>query len=63
MAVAGRASAALRGKNEVAIEDIVKVAPLALQHRRPGVQQTGHSLWSNEDTDQVRALLNGSMKK
>jgi len=31
-----------------------------LQHRRPGVQQSGQSLWSPKDTEDVKALLKGN---
>jgi magnesium chelatase subunit I len=62
MAVAGRANAALRGDKTVKAEDLLAVAPLALQHRRPGVQQAGQSLWSPEDSKEVEALLNGARK-
>jgi magnesium chelatase subunit I len=59
MAVSGRARAALRGDKAVTLEDLLAVAPLALQHRRPGMQQSGQSLWSPKDTEEVDALLKG----
>jgi magnesium chelatase subunit I len=57
MAVAGRARAALRGDNTVTQDDLLAVAPLALQHRRPGAQQSGQALWNSRDTEELDALL------
>lgn len=59
MALAARALAALRGAPEVEIEDLLEVAPLALQHRRTTVLQGGGELWSSEDTHLTRDLLTG----
>jgi magnesium chelatase subunit I len=55
LALAACARAALRGTREVTEEDLKEVAPLALQHRRPGVLQSGSGLWTEEDTKQVIA--------
>lgn len=56
MALAARANAALRKANEVTIDDIAEVAPLALQHRRPGVLQSGNAIWSDQDTQMIMEL-------
>ena len=57
MAVATRACAALEGAAEVAPGHLRAVAPFALRHRRPEVQQVGRELWTPEDDDRVRALV------
>ena len=61
MALAARANAALRGDRAVTVEDIVQVAPLALQHRRSSVSQGGSSAWSEEDTALVRKELTAEL--
>lgn len=57
MALAARARAAIRGVETVEADDVREVAPLALQHRRPGVLQSGKALWSAKDADDVRGVL------
>lgn len=57
MALAARAHAALRGAKKVEMADLIEVAPLALQHRRSGILQSGGSLWSPEDDKMVKELL------
>jgi magnesium chelatase subunit I len=59
MALAARAHAALRGSTEVTSEDLLAVAQLALQHRRPQALQSVGSLWSEQDDDLVYRLSLG----
>jgi hypothetical protein len=59
MAMAARACAALRNSSEVSIEDLFKVAPLALQHRRPGFLEGSAPRWTDEMTGRVKELLAG----
>ncbi|MBD2101786.1 AAA family ATPase [Leptolyngbya sp. FACHB-261] len=60
LATAARAVAALKGADTVAIEDIVEVTPLALQHRRQGALQGGGAPWTTKDTELVAELVKGS---
>lgn len=57
MALAARANAAMRGAKHAEMFDLMKVAPLALQHRRSGVLPSGAVLWSDEDNKQIERLL------
>ncbi len=57
MALAARAHAALRKAPEVAIEDLVAVAPLALQHRRSVTQQGGWIPWTANDNEELAAMV------
>lgn len=59
MALAARAKAALRGANVVEAEDLVAVAPLVLQHRRPSLWDKGDTLWSDQDSQRVREIAEG----
>lgn len=40
-------------------EDLIAIAPLALQHRRQGSVESGGSVWTEADTTWVRALVLG----
>ena len=57
MALAARAHSALQGSEIVGSEDVLTIAPLALQHRRAGASQGGTSSWTNEDTEMVKSIL------
>jgi len=57
MAMAARAKAALRGVKTAEMSDLIKVAPLSLQHRRSGILPTGGALWSDEDDAMIHQLL------
>jgi len=48
MVLAARACAALEGHEFVTLEDIRKIAPLVLQHRRPEARQLNRELWEDE---------------
>jgi magnesium chelatase subunit I len=56
MALAARAHAALRGAVAVEPDDVVEVAPLALQHRRAATTHGGVA-WSAEENARVRELV------
>lgn len=61
-ALAARAHAALRGSSTVNNEDVLKVAPLALQHRRIDAAQGGSFMsWTEQDNTKVSAILNGEL--
>lgn len=60
MALAARAHAALRGAKKVEFEDILKVAPLALQHRRPAALQGEEVLWTEKDTEDIQKIFQGN---
>jgi magnesium chelatase subunit I len=57
MALAARACAANSDANMVTIEHVQRVAPLALQHRRPSVVQGGRAQWSLQDSEEMERLL------
>jgi magnesium chelatase subunit I len=57
MALAARARAAQRGAACAEPDDVLAVAPMALQHRRPGVLEAGRSVWTLEDSKRVGQLL------
>lgn len=57
MALAAQALAAGDGINEVTIEQVRRVAPLALQHRRPEVIHSDHILWGEEQDAIVTKYL------
>lgn len=59
MALAAQARAALNGAKRATVEDLLEVAPLALQHRKSGVLQSGSDLWSPEDNQTVLSLIAG----
>jgi magnesium chelatase subunit I len=59
MALAAQARAALNGAKRATIDDLLEVAPLALQHRKSGVLQSGSDLWSPEDDAALLSLLAG----
>jgi magnesium chelatase subunit I len=59
MALAAQAHAALNGAKRTTLDDLSEVAPLALQHRKSGVLQSGSDLWSPEDDAAVLSLLAG----
>ena len=60
MALAARAHAALRGTEQVELDDIVEVAPLALQHRRPSALQGEDALWAQEDDNIMTKIIQNS---
>jgi magnesium chelatase subunit I len=57
MGLAARANAALRGSGEVTAQDLIEVAPLALQHRRAGSFQGDGPLWPGELSRRVAELV------
>ncbi|WP_224248190.1 ATP-binding protein [Hyalangium gracile] len=57
LARAARAMAALEGRNVVSVEDIRKVAPLALAHRRKSGAQRDAAVWSKTDDTLVDKAL------
>lgn len=63
MALAARACAALDGAKQVTEAYLEEVAPLALQHRRPGILQTGTEFWSDADKNQVAEILHGKQSE
>jgi magnesium chelatase subunit I len=56
-ALSARAHASMRGAREVAVADVLAVLPLALQHRRPGVSQSGGALWTSDDQHRLERLV------
>lgn len=57
-ALAAQAYAAIRGDHVVRTEHLEVVAPLALQHRRPGGMQHGQiTLWTEADDKRMRELV------
>jgi magnesium chelatase subunit I len=63
MALAARAHAALRNSDRVTGFDLVNVAQLALQHRRPNAPQTSGTLWTEEDAAELEALVAAASSK
>ncbi|NET62763.1 MAG: AAA domain-containing protein [Symploca sp. SIO2E6] len=57
IALAACAYAARKGEQDVAKEHVAAVAPLALQHRRPGALQSNP--WTDEDDKRVKEILSG----
>jgi magnesium chelatase subunit I len=57
LALAARACAALERVDVVSPEHLRRVAPFALRHRRPEVQQVGRDVWSPEDDARVSELV------
>ena len=57
MALSARASAALEGVDQVSPAHLARVAPYALRHRRPEVQQMGRDVWSPDDDRRVGELV------
>ena len=57
MALGARAHAALRGADKVELADILAVAPLALQHRRPAALQGEEVLWTEDDTNKIKKIF------
>ena len=57
LAMAARAYAARENQLEVTAEHVAKVAPLALQHRRPAMAQNNEAVWSPEDDAQVQQVI------
>lgn len=57
MALAARARAAQEGRRETTLQDVRTVAPMALRHRRPEVQQVGHDLWGEDDEARLQAMI------
>lgn len=59
IALAARAYAALCADDHVETKHLAKVAPLALQHRRPGgMPHDQRTLWSDEDDTRMMEILN-----
>jgi magnesium chelatase subunit I len=59
IALAARAYAAREGAKQVATQHVQAVARLALQHRRPEVQQSNENSWTVEDDKRVASVLSG----
>jgi magnesium chelatase subunit I len=59
IALAARACAALEGKEQVTNQHIQAVARLALQHRRPEVQQSNEIPWTDADERLIVSVLGG----
>jgi magnesium chelatase subunit I len=59
IALAARAYAAREGAKQVANQHVRAVARLALQHRRPEVQQSNEIPWTIEDDKRVASVLDG----
>lgn len=57
--LAARACAARRNHDHVMREDLESVAPLVLQHRRPGSKHLNRELWSDKDKLDLVELLEG----
>lgn len=57
IALAARALAALENAEAVKKEYLLRVAPLALMHRRPEVRQRGREMWSPGDDQRLAELL------
>ncbi|MFN8464006.1 MAG: AAA family ATPase [Caldilineaceae bacterium] len=57
MALAARGYAALLGDSEVCAHHVLRVAPLALQHRIGGTTTEGSSGWSDDHTAKLRQVL------
>lgn len=57
IAFAARACAALNGEDAVTTQHLRKVAPLALQHRRPEAAQGDRELWSPADDQRLSEVL------
>ena len=57
MALAARALAARLGEDKVSLQHVRKIAPMALQHRRLGIADTGHDWWSEKDDKLVAEVL------
>lgn len=58
LVIAARACAARDEDRVVTLEHVKKVAPLVLQHRRPGSIQLNRVLWTKEDDSRLIELLN-----
>ena len=59
MALAARANSALNRREVVEEEDLVVVAPLAMQHRRPGALLGEEEPWTKADSERVRDIISG----
>jgi magnesium chelatase subunit I len=57
MALAAKALAAQQGLPAATVAHVAEVAPMALRHRRPEVQQIGRDLWGPEDSEKIAELL------
>ncbi|MBT9316442.1 AAA family ATPase [Leptothoe spongobia] len=57
LAMAARAYAAKENQSEVTADHVAKVAPLALQHRRPTMAQNNEAVWSPDDDEQVQQVI------
>jgi magnesium chelatase subunit I len=57
LALAGRALAALEGKQQVTAQHLESVASLALHHRRREFLQSGQWFWSADDDRRVAKVL------
>ena len=57
LAMAARAYAARENQLEVTADHVAKVAPLALQHRRPAMAQNNEAVWSPDDDAQVQQVI------
>lgn len=57
LALAARATAALAGADQVTIEHLRRIVPLALQHRKKGAADRATGLWTVSDQAAVDTLL------
>jgi magnesium chelatase subunit I len=57
LAMAARAYAAKENQSKVTPEHVAKVAPLALQHRRPEMTQSNEAAWTPDDDATVQTVL------
>jgi Mg-chelatase subunit ChlI len=57
MALAARAHAALAQRDAAAMEDIVKVAPLTLVHRRAASESGDTGTWGEHDDQRLQKAL------
>jgi len=59
IALAARAYAASKGAKTVVNQHVKAVARLALQHRRPDMQQGNQVAWSRDDDQRIEKILSG----
>jgi magnesium chelatase subunit I len=60
MALAARARAALAGARAAHADDVRRVAPMALAHRRAASEHDASATWTDEQDDQLEAFLVGA---
>ena len=57
LAMAAQAYAAMEQRSDVTPEHLYQVAPLALQHRRPAMSQSGDVDWGVQEDAKVKAIV------